>query len=215
MKIKSSKSLKTKTKRNISEEELLSDTIPTLTRFKRPSEFISFSETLNDLVTLSELKGIISFEEILELTYTAMIEDGEDLVTMPYLVRSKSWSTKNKVRDEAHQPKKIKAKYRKEYRRLVSEYKTSPALLNGYSWHTENLDLTLINLYEKILENNEMNRPASTFKVIARIIECIVSHEVRTLTLPFDDSDSIPEIPRTFKINSSFIKKRIQRKGFE
>ena len=71
--------------------------------------FISFSETLNDLVTLSELKGIISFEEILELTYTAMIVDGEDLVTIPYLVRSKSWSKKNKVRDESYQPKKKEA----------------------------------------------------------------------------------------------------------
>lgn len=202
------------------------DNIPLLSRYIKPSELIHFSEDLHRLIKSSDLLGLITVDEASELIYTDIILEDEEHSVVPYLVSAKPWSDKNQSRDEAHKPKSLKSKIRAEYRRLTKSYKTSSVLPDGFAWHAENLDIAILNLLECIEDRNKDIIYSSAYKVIAKIIESIMRHEFRRLILPFDDQpvdlekldkksklkleDRLKQID-AFEINSTFIKKRIQR----
>jgi len=189
------------------------ETTPVLARFRRASEFIDFSESLRNLIRKEDLVEMIRFDEILELTYTLTRDENEETVIIPYLITHNPNSKKNAIRDRSHKPKKLNSKIKHDFRRLSKAYRPSPALPEGYAWHIKYIDLTILKLFKKIKKKNKDVSLATLHKVVAKIIEAIIKHEVHILNLPFNDEDQPVDITylRKFRLKDSFIKQRIQR----
>ena len=171
---------------------------------------------LADRLHKHEALKYTTLETIIDQITMAAYDD-ESGEYLNFIIKSPAWAEKNAARDRNYNPKTSIFRFQKEYRRMVSCYKTSGAAPDGFAWHPILIDQLLQNIFSTLLNSATKIKKLSKSKAMsmtAEIASFVIVFEVRNLQVKFDQDDTRKILnTESYHLKKDFIKKRFARKS--